>query len=138
MADIHSKSFRSYNMRCVKSKNTKPEILVRKFLFSKALRFRLHSKKLPGHPDIVLAKYKTAIFVNGCFWHGHKGCKRAKIPLTRSDWWRDKINKNKKNDKKAINLLKASGWNVIIIWTCELKEINLYNILESIKSNITN
>lgn len=91
MSDVHSKEVRSYNMSQIKSKNTKPEILVRKFLFAKGLRFRLHDKNLPGKPDIVLKKYKTVIFVDGCFWHGHDKCKYFIIPKTRTDWWLEKI-----------------------------------------------
>lgn len=92
MADVHEPKVRSYNMSQIKSKNTKPEMLVRKFLFSKGLRFRIHDKKLPGKPDIVLKKYNTILFIHGCFWHWHKGCKYFVIPKTRADWWLEKIN----------------------------------------------
>ena len=98
MADVHSKEQRSYNMSQIKGKNTKPEMLVRKFLFSKGFRYRLHIKDLPGKPDIVLPKYKTVIFIHGCFWHGHEGCKYSSIPKTRTEWWTEKINKNISND----------------------------------------
>jgi len=121
MADVHEPKVRSYNMSQIKSKNTKPEILVRKFLFSKGLRFRIHDKKLPGKPDIVLKKYNTIIFIHGCFWHGHKGCKYFVIPKTRTDWWLEKINKNGLNDSKNIEKLINQGWNTLIIWECELK-----------------
>ncbi len=121
MADVHNKATRSYNMSRIRSKDTKPEMLVRKFLFAQGFRYRLHDKKLPGKPDIVLPKYKTVIFVHGCFWHGHKGCKHYSIPQTRSEWWIEKIEKNIANDKKAIKSLKETEWNVIIFWGCELK-----------------
>ena len=109
-------------MSRIKGKDTKPELLVRKFLFANGFRYRLHVKNLPGKPDIVLPKYKTVIFVHGCFWHGHEGCKYSKIPDTRSEWWREKIGKNKDNDEKNINFLSSLGWRVIIIYTCQLKK----------------
>lgn len=121
MADVHTKEARSYNMSQIKGKNTKPEIVVRKFLFSQGFRYRLHDKKLPGKPDIVLPKYKTVIFVQGCFWHGHKGCKYFVIPKTRTQWWMNKINNNIKNDLKNRKLLKKEGWRIINVWECDLK-----------------
>lgn len=121
MADVHSKKVRSYNMSRIKGKNTKPEMLVRKFLHSQGFRYNLHSPTLPGRPDIVLPKYKTAIFINGCFWHGHKNCKYFILPKTRSDWWANKINTNIVNDSKKSSLLKKEGWKVIRIWECDLK-----------------
>jgi DNA mismatch endonuclease (patch repair protein) len=96
-------------------------MIVRKFLFSKGFRYRLHDKKLPGKPDIVLPKYKTAIFINGCFWHGHEGCKYFVLPKTRAEWWVEKISRNRENDYANTSLLRASGWKVIIIWECKLK-----------------
>ena len=106
MADVHSPEVRSFNMSMIKGKNTKPEIIVRKFLHSKGFRFRLHKKNLPGTPDIVLAKYKTLIFINGCFWHGHKNCKYFVVPKTRTEWWVTKIAGNKKLDAQNIFKLK--------------------------------
>lgn len=132
MSDVHSKEVRSYNMSQIKSKNTKPEVLVRKFLFTKGLRFRLHVKNLPGKPDIVLKKYNTVIFVDGCFWHGHDNCKYFIIPKTRTDWWLEKINKTKQNDKKNKILLKEMGWNVITIFECELKNVKISSSLENL------
>lgn len=132
MSDVHSKEVRSYNMSQIKSKNTKPEILVRKFLFAKGLRFRLHVKNLPGKPDIVLKKYNTVIFVDGCFWHGHDKCKYFIIPKTRTDWWLEKINKTIQNDKKNKILLEEMGWNVISIFECELKSVKISNSLENL------
>ena len=121
MADVHDKKTRSYNMSRIRSKDTKPEMIVRRFLFSKGFRYRLHVKGLPGKPDIVLPKYKTVIFVHGCFWHGHHGCKYFIVPQTRTEWWLEKINGNKTNDIKSISLLKKSGWKVIQIFECRLK-----------------
>jgi DNA mismatch endonuclease (patch repair protein) len=121
MADVHDKATRSYNMSRIKNKNTKPEILVRKFLFANGFRYRINDKRLPGKPDIVLPKYKTVIFVNGCFWHGHENCKYFKLPETRTEWWKEKIEKNIDNDLKKHYLLVNFGYSVIIIWECEIK-----------------
>src|SRR5215213_8138945 len=120
MADVHTPAQRSYNMSRIKGKDTKPEMLVRKFLHANGFRYRLHVKNLPGKPDIVLPKYKTVIFVHGCFWHGHKNCKKAALPSTKSEWWKEKISKNIFNDNKAMNGLKKQGWIILAVWTCEL------------------
>lgn len=122
MADVHNKETRSYNMSQIPSKNTKPEMLVRKFLFANGFRYRLNVKELPGKPDIVLPKYKTAIFVNGCFWHGHKGCRYFVLPKTRAEWWLQKIGGTRLRDSEAENKLNVRGWRVIQVWTCELKK----------------
>lgn len=106
-----------------KSRDTKPEIQVRKLLHSLGYRFRIQRKDLPGRPDIVLPKYKTAIFVNGCFWHRHEGCKYASTPSTNSDFWEKKFAANVKRDARNYAALKKQGWNVIVIWECEVKEI---------------
>lgn len=128
-------------MSRIKSGNTKPEMIVRRFLFKQGLRYRLHQKDLPGKPDIVLKKYKTVIFVHGCFWHGHKGCKYAVIPKTRTEWWSAKISKNVTNDESTLNLLSDIGWNVIVIWECMLKGSEsdkiLYTLAKNIKHNIS-
>lgn len=108
-------------MAAVHSKDTKPEVLVRKFLFSKGLRFRVCDKKLPGKPDIVLPKYKTVIFIDGCFWHGHEGCKLSHLPHTRVDFWRNKINTNKLRDRRNDTDLTNAGWRVIRLWECEIR-----------------
>ena len=121
MADVHDKKTRSYNMSKIKAKNTKPEMLVRKFLHAQGFRYTLHNKKLPGKPDIVLKKYKTIIFIHGCFWHGHTNCKYFVLPKTRTKWWTDKINHNKANDEKAVKALRKDGWKVITVWECKLK-----------------
>ena len=121
MADVHTKEVRSYNMSQIRSKNTKPELIVRKYLFANGFRYRLHSKSLPGKPDIVLPKYKTVIFVHGCFWHGHNGCKYFVVPKTKTEWWLEKINGNIDRDKKKFSLLRKEGWKVITIFECRLK-----------------
>jgi DNA mismatch endonuclease, patch repair protein len=138
MADVHNKTTRSYNMRQIKGKNTKPEIIVRQFLFSNGLRYRLHDKKLPGKPDMVLAKYRTVIFINGCFWHSHEGCKDFVIPKTNTDWWSIKLNRNKELDIRNSNRLLTLAWNVITIFECELKKRDLGNTLSNIVSRIKN
>lgn len=121
MADVHNKEVRSYNMSRIRSKDTKPEIIVRKHLFALGFRYRLHDKRLPGKPDVILPKYKTAIFINGCFWHGHENCNYYVIPKTRSEWWLNKINGNKNKDLKDIVQLSEAGWKVLTIWECDLK-----------------
>ncbi|MFA6809198.1 MAG: DNA mismatch endonuclease Vsr [Eubacteriales bacterium] len=136
MADVHDRATRSYNMSRIKSKNTKPEILVRKFLFAKGFRYRVNDKKLPGKPDIVLPKYKTVIFVNGCFWHGHDGCKYFVVPKTRTDWWLGKINKNKVKDNDNIQKLKDEGWQALVVWECDLKNKKKDEILNNLYSKI--
>ena len=120
--DVHSKEIRSYNMSKVKSKNTKPEEIVRKFLFSKGFRYRKNVKDLPGSPDIVLSKYKTVIFVNGCFWHIHEGCDSFSWPSNNYEFWKDKLTANGERDKRNQRMLQEMGWKVLIIWQCELKK----------------
>ena len=114
---------RSRNMSAIKSKNTKPEIKVRKILHSMGYRFRLHSKDLPGSPDIVLPKYKTVIFVHGCFWHRHENCKYASTPKTRKEFWNKKFTENKKRDSEIQEKIKILDWRSIVIWECETKNI---------------
>ena len=121
MADVHEPEVRSYNMSRIRGKDTKPEMVVRKFLHSNGFRYGLHNKKLPGTPDMILKKYRTVIFVHGCFWHGHNGCKYFVIPKTRTEWWEEKIQSTVCRDKLAVSQLQESGWNVIIIWECELR-----------------
>ena len=123
MIDHLSPAERSRNMKKIKSKNTKPEKIVRSLLHSNGFRFRLHNKNLPGKPDIVLKKYKTVIFVHGCFWHSHKNCKRSNIPKSNKSYWVQKIQKNKTRDKKNIRELKMGGWKVIVVWECGVKNI---------------
>lgn len=136
MADVHSKEIRSYNMSRIRSKDTKPEMLVRKFLHKNGFRYRLHVKNLPGKPDIVLPKYKTAIFIHGCFWHGHEGCKYYVIPKTRTEWWLNKIGNNITNDTNSEILMKEAGWNIIKIWECELKKNTIEATLQTLKNSL--
>jgi DNA mismatch endonuclease (patch repair protein) len=121
LADNHSKEVRSMNMSHIRSKNTKPEELVRKYLFSKGFRYRKNVRKLPGCPDIVLSKYKTAIFVNGCFWHKHD-CPRFVWPSSNQEYWIPKIMRNVQRDQEHYQELLESGWNVLVIWECQLKK----------------
>lgn len=121
MSDTLSQTQRSYNMSRICGKNTKPEILVRKGLHARGFRFRLHNKKLPGSPDIVLPNYGVAIMVNGCFWHGHKGCRYATKPKTNIEFWETKIVRNRHRDEVTKAHLEALGWTVMTIWECELR-----------------
>lgn len=135
MADVHSKAVRSYNMSRIRGKNTKPELLVRKFLFSKGFRFRVNDRRLPGKPDIVLPKYKTVIFIHGCFWHGHKMGVCYIIPKTRTKWWVAKIDRNKSNEVRNISALKKAGWKVIRLWECDLKK-KPENLLQAVLTKV--
>lgn len=130
--DKLTKEQRHKNMSAIRSKNTKPEILVRKFLFSRSFRYRLNHSRLPGHPDIVLRKYRTVIFVNGCFWHGHDGCKYFVLPKTNTEFWANKIKRNKERDIKEQKELAAMGWHCITIWECQLKSAMRDQNLESL------
>ena len=121
MADVLTPEQRSYNMSCIRSKNTKPEEIVRKYLFSKGFRYRKNDARLPGKPDVVLPKYKTVIFVNGCFWHKHEGCKYFVWPKNNADFWKNKISANVERDKRNYTALQEMGWKVILVWECELK-----------------
>ena len=137
MADIKSKEDRSRNMAAIKGKDTKPEMIVRKYLFSKGLRFRVHVKKLAGSPDIVLPKHKTVIFVNGCFWHGHEGCKNYRLPKSNEFYWEQKIRRNKARDIANEYVLQTEGWRVIRVWECEIKKVNdREKILETLYKQI--
>ncbi|KAA6327263.1 Very short patch repair protein [termite gut metagenome] len=126
MPDIFSSEKRSDIMSRISGKETKPEILVRKFLFANGFRFRKNVKDLSGKPDIVLPKYKTVIFIHGCFWHGHT-CKRGALPTTNIEFWKTKIGGNIERGKRDILELEKQGWNVIVIWQCEIKNIELQN-----------
>jgi DNA mismatch endonuclease (patch repair protein) len=121
MADVHEPEIRSYNMSQIRSKNTKPELVVRKFLHGNSFRYGLHTKSLPGTPDLVFRPLKTVIFIHGCFWHGHEGCHYFVIPKTRTEWWTQKIARNKFNDRKHSAELKRLGWSVITLHECDLK-----------------
>lgn len=122
MADVHTPEQRSYNMSRIKGRDTQPEKTLRSLLHRSGLRFRIHDKRLPGHPDIVLPKYRSVIFVHGCFWHRHPGCRYASVPETRSDFWNEKFSRNVERDRRNVFLLEEAGWNTIIVWECELKK----------------
>ena len=132
MADVHTPEQRSYNMSRIRSKNTKPEEMVRKFLFSKGFRYRKNDTRLPGKPDIVLPKYKTVIFVNGCFWHGHEGCRYFVWPKNNAEFWEEKITGNIQRDKHNHQLLANQGWRIIEIWECQLKRSVADNTLQNL------
>ena len=136
LLDVHDKKTRSYNMSRIKGKNTKPEETVRKYLFSKGFRYRKNDKNLPGSPDIVLPKYKTIVFVNGCFWHKHEGCKYFVWPSNNAEFWKAKIESNVQRDQQIFETLDKMGWNLIVIWECELKASVIKNTLENITKNI--
>ncbi|MCH1949199.1 very short patch repair endonuclease [Enterocloster sp. OA13] len=142
MADNHSKEIRSYNMSQIRSKNTKPEEIVRKYLFSKGFRYRKNDKRYPGRPDIILPKYKTAIFVNGCFWHMHDGCPKFIMPKSNIEYWKPKLERNKRHDIENKITLEKQEWKVIVVWECELKKDNkedrLRRLVEEIVQNIPN
>ena len=121
MADTMSPQQRHRCMAAIKGKDTKPEMIVRKYLHSLGYRYGLHNKKLPGCPDLVLRKYRTVIFIHGCFWHGHEDCKYYRIPKTNEEFWQKKITRNRQRDIESERLLKQKGWNVITIWECDLK-----------------
>lgn len=132
MADVVSPQKRSEMMSGIRGKNTQPEYLIRKALYKRGYRYRLHAKKLPGKPDLVLHKYKAVIFIHGCFWHGHD-CHLFKWPQSRTDFWRTKINKNRANDDKALDALKSTEWRTLVIWECALKgkeRLDLNHILD--------
>lgn len=126
--DIWNKEKRSECMSRIRSKNTKPELALRKALFARGFRYRVNDKKLPGKPDIVLPKYKTVIFIHGCFWHGHAGCKYAYTPKTNTKFWIDKIISNAERDKVNAERLTVWGWNVLTVWECEIRHTHKQNL----------
>ena len=135
MADVFSPEVRSRNMSRIRSTNTKPEVLVRKYLFSKGIRYRKNVRRMPGVPDIVLKKYRSIIFVNGCFWHGHEGCRCFIVPGTRTEWWLQKIMRNASRDKENIQKLQNQGWTVYTVWECEIEK-NLQETMDSVISRM--
>ena len=137
MADNHSKEVRSKNMSHIRSKNSKPEEIVRKYLFSQGFRYRKNDKRLPGKPDIVLPKYKTVIFVNGCFWHKHD-CKRFVWPTSNEDYWRPKILGNVARDQRNYEQLREMGWKVLVVWECELKNETKEEALDALVAMLNN
>ena len=138
MTDVHSPATRSYNMSRISGKNTKPEELVRKYLFSKGFRYRKNDRRLPGKPDIVLPKYKTCVFVNGCFWHGHEGCRYFRWPEDNADFWKTKIMQNRERDEKKHKELLKMGWKVLVVWECELKKNSIDKTLSELVLKIKN
>ncbi|WP_090699177.1 very short patch repair endonuclease [Nitrosomonas aestuarii] len=137
MTDILSKEKRSWNMSLIKGKDTKPEIILRSMLHRSGFRFRLHDKKLPGKPDIVLPRYNTVIFINGCFWHRHENCKYAYTPKSRQDFWNKKFQATLLRDTKKEKQLKDAGWNVVTIWECEIKK-QPDNVLDELTDKLIN
>lgn len=120
MTDVLTPAQRSFNMSRIKGKDTKPEMLIRRGLHARGLRYRLHDRKLPGRPDLVFPRYKTVVFIHGCFWHSH-GCSLSKLPATRQEFWREKLENNKNRDQKALDQLQVEGWHVLVIWECALR-----------------
>ena len=139
MADRRTPEEISRNMSLVRGKDTKPEVLVRKYLFSKGLRFRKNDPRLPGKPDVVLPKYRTVVFVNGCFWHAHEGCRRASVPESHREYWEAKLRRNKERDAEVEKELKEAGWKVLTVWECGLKKsvmnATLDSLIEAIRSD---
>lgn len=132
MTDIQTPFQRHNTMSAIRGKNTKPEMIVRRGLWKRGFRYRLNYKRLPGHPDLVLRKYKTCIFINGCFWHGHEGCKYYTVPKTNTEFWVNKVHRNKERDERVKHELNAMGWNCITVWECELKPAKREATLQSL------
>lgn len=137
MSDVLTKEQRRFNMSQIRGKDTEPEEIVRKYLFSKGLRYRKNDKRYPGHPDIVLPKYHTVVFVHGCFWHRHPGCRYATVPATNTEFWQKKFSRNVERDKEEQRKLTEMGWRVLIVWECELKKDNREATLSKLYSAIT-
>ena len=133
MSDHLTIEQRHKNMAAIRSRDTKPEMVVRKFLWSRGFRYRVNNPRLPGHPDIVLRKYHTCIFVNGCFWHGHEGCKYYRVPKMNTEFWERKISRNRERDREEQKQLARMGWHCITIWECELKGERREKTLESLE-----
>lgn len=131
MADIVTSEVRSRMMSGIRGKNTRPEIIVRKNLFAAGFRFRLHRRDLPGAPDIVMSGRRIAVFVHGCFWHRHKGCRFAKLPATRLEYWKDKLEGNVERDSRAIDALLDLGWRVLVVWECAVREESSSSVLQN-------
>jgi DNA mismatch endonuclease (patch repair protein) len=134
MADVVDKATRSRMMAGIQGKNTKPELLVRKYLHSRGLRFRLHAKELPGKPDLVFPKYKAVVFVHGCFWHSHPRCKFATVPATNIEFWKQKLDANRERDQRDKRRLKTRGWRVLTVWECQMDERHLSGLVGRIKA----
>ena len=136
MADVLTPEQRSFNMSRIRGKDTGIEVAVRKYLFSKGYRYRKNDARYPGKPDIVLPKYKTVIFIHGCFWHRHEGCRYATTPKTREEFWKSKFRKNVSNDRKHQEELESAGWKVLTIWECELKKDRFGDTMQHLLEDI--
>ena len=140
MPDTMTKEQRHYCMSRIRGKDTRPEMVVRRWLHSEGFRYSLHSRRLPGCPDIVLRRYHTVIFINGCFWHGHPGCDMFRMPRSNVEFWQEKIRRNKERDAQEVAALEALGWNVIVVWECELsrraRDLTLRNLVDAVRRNI--
>lgn len=132
MSDILTPIQRHRCMSHIRSKATKPELLVRKWLWAHGYRYRLNVRSVPGKPDIVMRRYRTAIFVNGCFWHGHEGCSQFVMPKTNTAFWQAKIDRNRERDQRNYKLLMQAGWQVIVIWACSLTEKKIENTMQQV------
>ncbi|MBF9144505.1 DNA mismatch endonuclease Vsr [Hymenobacter sp. BT439] len=137
MADVHTPSTRSFNMSRIRGKDTKPELLVRQYLHSRGLRYRLHAKHLPGKPDLVFPGLHTVVFIHGCFWHQHEGCRYFVVPKTRTEFWMGKIGRNVTNDERQQAELKNQGWRVLVVWECELRPPHRERTLERLFYSLT-
>jgi DNA mismatch endonuclease (patch repair protein) len=137
MADVHTTSTRSFNMSRIRGKDTKPEMLVRQYLHGRGMRYRLHTKELPGKPDLVFPGLHTVVFVHGCFWHRHEGCRYFVVPKTRTDFWLGKIGRNVANDERQQQELKVLGWRVLVVWECELRPLQHERTLERLFYSLT-
>ena len=129
MTDVFAPAERSRVMSKIRSKNTRPELVVRSLLFAAGFRYRLHSNRLPGHPDLVLARWRTVVFVNGCFWHSHEGCRYAAKPISNEGFWNEKLRRNRERDERNRLLLKAEGWRVLVVWECACRKKKLAEVL---------
>ena len=138
MADLLTVEQRHRCMSHIHSRDTKPELKVRKWLGSHGYRYRLNVKSVPGRPDIVMRKYRTAIFVNGCFWHGHEGCNKFRLPQTNAVFWKNKINRNQERDRENYQMLQANGWQVIIVWECQLTPKRLEQTMNEVEMLLNN
>ncbi|MCB2380354.1 DNA mismatch endonuclease Vsr [Hymenobacter sp. BT635] len=137
MADKISPQRRSFNMSRIRSRNTRPEVTVRKWLHSQGLRFRVHCQTLPARPDIVLPRFRAVVLVHGCFWHAHEDCCCFKIPASRTEWWLRKLGRNKARDWQQQRELELAGWRVFVVWECELKSARRAETLEKLRDGIT-
>ena len=136
MSDVHTPEQRHKNMAAIHSSSTKPELKLRRALWSLGFRYRINEKDLPGKPDIVLPKFRTVVFVHGCFWHGHKGCKYYTVPKTNTEFWTAKVTRNQQRDQEVWRQLEAKGWAVIIVWECELKKYRFEDTVNSVATEI--